>query len=384
MKNYVERKISEKIIEASSRYSVLTITGPRQTGKTTLARHLFPDYPYYSLENPDIKMLVHEDPVGFLNSSKNMVLDEVQNAPQLLSYIQGLVDEEPERRFVLTGSSNFSIIKSISQSLSGRTAVFELLPYSLEEIDDTETSTDQLLVSGAYPGVWSDGKEPYDFYSNYVTTYLERDVRDIVNIKDLDSFQKFLRICANRIGSIWNSSEVSNELGVSVNTIKSWLSVLQASYVIVMLQPYFTNTRKRLTKSPKLYFIDSGLAAYLLEIESANQLSRDRMRGHLFENLIITEALKRRMNDGRNNNLCFYRDSNGNEVDLITKSEGRLNLYEIKSSETYHPEFEKGIKSFKSSFGDNVESSSIIYAGRLENTNRDIKLINFKHLDSFM
>ena len=384
MKNYVERKISEKIIEASSRYSVLTITGPRQTGKTTLARHLFPDYPYYSLENPDIKMLVHEDPVGFLNSSKNMVLDEVQNAPQLLSYIQGLVDEEPERRFVLTGSSNFSIIKSISQSLSGRTAVFELLPYSLEEIDDTETSTDQLLVSGAYPGVWSDGKEPYDFYSNYVTTYLERDVRDIVNIKDLDSFQKLLRICANRIGSIWNSSEVSNELGVSVNTIKSWLSVLQASYVIVMLQPYFTNTRKRLTKSPKLYFIDSGLAAYLLEIESANQLSRDRMRGHLFENLIITEALKRRMNDGRNNNLCFYRDSNGNEVDLITKSEGRLNLYEIKSSETYHPEFEKGIKSFKSSFGDNVESSSIIYAGRLENTNRDIKLINFKHLDSFM
>lgn len=384
MKSYVERKISEKIIEASSRYSVLTITGPRQTGKTTLARHLFPDYPYYSLENPDIKMLVHEDPVGFLNGSKNMVLDEVQNAPNLLSYIQGLVDEEPERRFVLTGSSNFSVIKSISQSLSGRTAVFELLPYSLEEIGNTETSTDQLLVSGAYPGVWSDGKEPYDFYANYVTTYLERDVRDIVNIKDLDSFQKFLRICANRIGSIWNSSEVSNELGVSVNTIKSWLSVLQASYVIIMLQPYFTNTRKRLTKSPKLYFIDSGLAAYLLEIESASQLSRDRMRGHLFENLIITEALKRRMNDGRNNFLCFYRDSNGNEVDLITKREGRLNLYEIKSSETYHPEFEKGIKSFKSSFGDNVESSSIIYAGRLENTNRGIKLINFKHLDEIM
>lgn len=384
MKTFVERTISKKITEAAEHYSVITITGPRQTGKTTLARHLFNDYPYYSLENPDVRKLANEDPIGFLNSSNGIVLDEIQNSPDLLSYIQGIVDADPDRRFILTGSSNFSVLRNVTQSLSGRTAVFELLPYSLSEINDNATTVDDLLFRGAYPGVWSDGKAPDSFYSNYVMTYLERDVREIINIKDIDTFSKFLRICANRIGSIWNSSEVSNEIGTSVNTIKSWLSVLQASYIIYMLQPYYTNTRKRLTKSPKIYFVDSGLASYLLEIESAKQLSRDKMRGHLFENMIVTEALKWRLNNGKSNNLCFYRDSNGNEVDLITKNEGMLSLFEIKSSETYHPEFEKGIKSFMSNFGENVNSSSIIYAGRLENTSRDINLLNYKKLAEFM
>ena len=383
MTEFINRKITQAIENAAASFPVITITGPRQSGKTTLARHMFPEYPYFSLENPDVRNLAMEDPVGFLNNTtEGIILDEVQNSPQLMSYIQGIVDNDYEKRFILTGSNNFSILKNVSQSLAGRSAAFELLPFSINELNNYETDTDSLIYKGGYPGIWCDGKDTYTFYSNYVTTYLERDVRNIINIKDLDTFQKFIRICATRIGSIWNSSEVSNEIGASVNTVKSWLSVLQASYIIFMLQPFFTNTRKRLTKSPKLFFTDTGLASFLLEIESESQIKRDKMRGHLFENMIVAEALKQRLNAGRTNNLCFYRDSNGNEVDLITKREGMLNLYEIKSSETYHPDFEKGIKSFIGSFGDIVGSNSIIYNGSLENESREIKLINYKHLPS--
>lgn len=385
MTEFIDRKITQAIENAAASFPVITITGPRQSGKTTLARHMFPEYPYFSLENPDVRNLAMEDPVGFLNNTtEGIILDEVQNSPQLLSYIQGIVDNDREKRFILTGSNNFSMLKNVSQSLAGRSAVFELLPFSINELNNYETDTDSLIYKGGYPGIWCDGKDTYTFYSNYVTTYLERDVRNIINIKDLNTFQKFIRICATRIGSIWNSSEVSNEIGVSVNTVKSWLSVLQASYIIFMLQPFFTNTRKRLTKSPKLFFTDTGLASFLLEIESESQIKRDKMRGHLFENMIVAEALKQRLNAGRTNNLCFYRDSNGNEVDLITKREGMLNLYEIKSSETYHPDFEKGIKSFIGSFGDIVGSNSIIYNGSLENESREIKLINYKHLPPIM
>ena len=385
MAEFINRKITQAIENAAASFPVITITGPRQSGKTTLARHMFPEYPYFSLENPNVRNLAMEDPVGFLNNtSEGIILDEVQNSPQLLSYIQGIVDNDYEKCFILTGSNNFSMLKNVSQSLAGRSAVFELLPFSINELNNYETDTDSLIYKGGYPGIWCDGKDTYTFYSNYVTTYLERDVRNIINIKDLDTFQKFIRICATRIGSIWNSSEVSNEIGVSVNTVKSWLSVLQASYIIFMLQPFFTNTRKRLTKSPKLFFTDTGLASFLLEIESESQIKRDKMRGHLFENMIVAEALKQRLNAGRTNNLCFYRDSNGNEVDLITKREGMLNLYEIKSSETYHPDFEKGIKSFIGSFGDIVGSNSIIYNGSLENESREIKLINYKHLPPIM
>lgn len=302
MTEFINRKITQAIENAAASFPVITITGPRQSGKTTLARHMFPEYPYFSLENPDVRNLAMEDPVGFLNNTtEGIILDEVQNSPQLLSYIQGIVDNDYEKRFILTGSNNFSMLKNVSQSLAGRSAVFELLPFSINELNNYETDTDSLIYKGGYPGIWCDGKDTYTFYSNYVTTYLERDVRNIINIKDLDTFQKFIRICATRIGSIWNSSEVSNEIGVSVNTVKSWLSVLQASYIIFMLQPFFTNTRKRLTKSPKLFFTDTGLASFLLEIESESQIKRDKMRGHLFENMIVAEALKQRLNAGRTN-----------------------------------------------------------------------------------
>ena len=382
MIGYVERKISPAILKAANLYPVITVTGPRQSGKTTLVRHLFEHLPYYSLENPDIRDLAETDPKGFLNESvmrKGMVLDEVQRCPQLLSYIQGMVDDNLDIKFVLTGSSNFSVMKSVTQSLSGRTAVFELMPFSLGEVmSQMEGMTlDKLMFNGLYPAVWSKGQEPELMYPNYVKTYLERDVRDLLAVKDLNAFRKFIRLCAARIGSVFNASELSSEIGVSVNTIKSWLSVLEASYIIILLQPFYENTRKRLTKSPKLYFVDTGLACYLLDIESVRQLQRDKMRGHLFENLIVTEALKQRLNRGKSGNMCFYRDSNGNEVDLITRSEGRLKLYEVKSSETFHPEFEKGIKSFCKEFPDRVEEGTVIYAGSTENVTRDIRLINY-------
>lgn len=260
-------------------------------------------------------------------------LGEVQHVPDLLSYIQGIVDECPDRKFYLTGSSQFRLLHSVTQSLAGRSAVFELLPLSLNEISslDCGYTADQLMYTGFYPAIWSTRNIPGVLYPAYVKTYIERDVRDILAIKDLYTFQRFVKLCAARIGSIFNASELSNELGVAVNTVNSWLSVLQASYIVYMLPPFYANTRKRLTKNPKLYFTDCGLAAYLLDIDSPEILSRDKMRGHLFENMVIMDCLKHEYNAGKNGGLYFYRDSNGNEwicslKEVIDMTVVRLNL----------------------------------------------------------
>ena len=261
--DYIHRTMGEAIIEAAQYFPVITLTGPRQSGKSTLLRHLFPDVPYVSMEEPDVRLQAKTDPRGFLDSyTSGVIIDEIQNVPELLSYIQGIVDNNPSRKFYLTGSSQFSLLKTVTQSLAGRTAVFELLPLSLDEVAhlDEEIGVDSLLYRGFYPAIWSGKNIPRLLYPNYIKTYLERDVRDLLAIQDLDVFQRFLRLCAARIGSIFNASELSNELGVAVNTINSWLSVLQASYIIYMLPPFFTNTRKRLTKSHKIYFTDCGLS----------------------------------------------------------------------------------------------------------------------------
>lgn len=309
-----------------------------------------------------------------------MVLDEVQQCPSLLSYIQGIVDDNPRLRFILSGSANFALLQRVSQSLAGRTAVLELLPLSYAELGDrlAEQTLDELLFRGLYPAAWSGRLRPSTLYANYIQTYLERDVRDLLSVKDLRAFRTFLRLCAARIGSLFNASELSNEVGVSANTIKSWLSVLEASYVVVLLAPFHANVSKRLTKSPKLYFVDTGLACSLLDIESPKQLARDKMRGHLFENFIIMEALKQRFNTGRTNNLSFFRDSNGVEVDLVTKHEGMLHLAEIKSATTYNNDFEKGIRAFCKEFGDLVERCDIVYAGDIERTSSEIQLLNYR------
>lgn len=363
---FIPRTIEESVSEASRYFPVITLTGPRQSGKSTLLRHLFPDYPYMSMEDPDNRMRALEDPRSMLTEyRKGVIIDEIQRVPELLSYIQTIVDETSDSKFYITGSSQFSLLSNETQSLAGRTAIFELLPLSLRELQgkSDDKSTDEILYRGFYPAIWAEKNIPRFFYPNYVKTYLERDVRDILSVRDLDKYQRFIRLCAARIGSVFNASELSNELGVSANTVNAWLSVLQASYIIYMLPPFFTNTRKRLTKSPKLYFTDCGLAAYLLEIESPERLNNDKMRGHLFENMVIMEFLKERYNRGKNGGLYFYRDSNGTEVDLLVRNGSVYDCYEIKSSATYHSDFTKGLDGFKRAFPELTGGRSVIYSG---------------------
>ncbi|MCM1040832.1 MAG: ATP-binding protein [Bacteroides sp.] len=383
---YIERSISPAILESLEYYPVITITGPRQSGKSTLARHLFADYFYCSMENPDERSRAQRDPRNFLNRETGMIIDEVQRTPELLSYIQGIVDENPDRRFVLTGSAQFALLKSVSQSLAGRAAVFELLPFSFPEArtEMSQSGIDDILWKGAYPAIWSGAKPASSFYRNYTMTYLERDVRQIASVKDLDKFHAFLRLCASRAGSLFVASELSNELGISHNTVQTWLGILQASYIVFMLPPFFGNIRKRLTRTPKLYFTDTGLLCYLLGIENASHISFDKMRGHIFENFVITEALKQRFKRAKQSNLSFYRDSHGNEVDLLLQKGNAFRALEIKSSSTYHPQFSKGLDHIEKVLGDRIEQKAVIYTGASDKTNFQEQLLNYSDLYDFV
>lgn len=384
---YIHRELSSVLEEAYRYFSVITVTGPRQSGKTTLIRNLFPHLPYYSLESLDIRSFAENDPIAFLNQNEEgMILDEVHNAPNLLSYIQGIVDEHPDKRYILSGSSQFAMLKRVTQSLAGRTAVFELMPLSYSETKDltADVPLDKLLFNGFYPAIYSGRNVPEFLYPAYMKTYLDRDVRDLLQIKDMMQFHIFIKLCAGRIGSLFKASELANEIGVSPNTITSWLSVLQASYIVTLLPPYFENTSKRLTKMPKLYFLDTGLACYLLGIESPEQLSRDKMRGALFENFVVTEALKQRYNQGKESNLYFYRDSNQNEIDLLLKRNTRLYGIEIKSSMTYHKDFEKALKRIDEWVKAPVDGKAVVYAGNFENTAGEIKLLNYTNMDEVL
>lgn len=384
---YIHRELSSVLEEAYRYFSVITVTGPRQSGKTTLIRNLFPHLPYYSLESLDIRSFAENDPIAFLNQNEEgMILDEVHNAPDLLSYIQGTVDEHPDKRYILSGSSQFAMLKRVTQSLAGRTAVFELMPLSYSETKDltADVPLDKLLFNGFYPAIYSGRNVPEFLYPAYMKTYLDRDVRDLLQIKDMMQFHIFIKLCAGRIGSLFKASELANEIGVSPNTITSWLSVLQASYIVALLPPYFENTSKRLTKMPKLYFLDTGLACYLLGIESPEQLSRDKMRGALFENFVVTEALKQRYNQGKESNLYFYRDSNQNEIDLLLKRNTRLYGIEIKSSMTYHKDFEKALKRIDEWVKAPVDGKAVVYAGNFENTAGEIKLLNYTNMDEVL
>lgn len=384
---YIHRELSSVLEEAYRYFSVITVTGPRQSGKTTLIRNLFPHLPYYSLESLDIRSFAENDPIAFLNQNEEgMILDEVHNAPDLLSYIQGIADEHPDKRYILSGSSQFAMLKRVTQSLAGRTAVFELMPLSYSETKDltADVPLDKLLFNGFYPAIYSGRNVPEFLYPAYMKTYLDRDVRDLLQIKDMMQFHIFIKLCAGRIGSLFKASELANEIGVSPNTITSWLSVLQASYIVTLLPPYFENTSKRLTKMPKLYFLDTGLACYLLGIESPEQLSRDKMRGALFENFVVTEALKQRYNQGKESNLYFYRDSNQNEIDLLLKRNTRLYGIEIKSSMTYHKDFEKALKRIDEWVKAPVDGKAVVYAGNFENTAGEIKLLNYTNMDEVL
>ena len=387
MTDYIHRKIEETILEASKYFSVIAVSGPRQSGKSTLLTQLFPLYEKYSLKDLNILDYAKNDPIAFLNQTdEGMFIDEIQRCPQLLDYIQGIVDNNPKRHFALSGSSNFEVMKNLSESLAGRAGVFELLPMSIQEVTGKVDldNLNQILYNGLYPSICAKKNIAKFFYPSYVRTYLEKDVRDLLQMKDQIRFTKFLKLCAARIGSLFNASELGAEVGVSSKTISHWLSVLQASYLITLLPPYYENIPKRLVKSPKLYFNDPGLACYLLDIESPQQLDRDKMRGAIFENMIVMEAIKHRYNMGLEDGVFFYRDSNQNEVDLLIKQEGELTAIEVKSSMTYSSSFEKTLTQIEGWIKTPISKKAIVYSGDFENSSGDINLINYRHISSLL
>ena len=385
--DYIPRSIENLIKEASIYFSVISVTGPRQSGKSTLLKHLFPEFKRFSMKDVNVREFAENDPIAFLNQHKEgMLIDEIQKVPMLLDYIQGIVDDHPERKFLLTGSSNFELLHGLSESLSGRAGVYELLPMTYDEsrITSEGKPLDQFLYDGLYPAICANKNKSKFFYPSYVKTYLERDVRDLLKIKDQMLFVKFMKLCAGRIGSILNASDLSAQIGVDSKTINHWLSVLQASYLITLLPPYYENISKRLVKSPKLYFNDTGLACYLLDIETPRQLERDKMRGAIFENFVVMEAIKHRYNQGLEGGVFFYRDSNQNEVDILLKQEGEITAIEVKSAMTYSPSFGKTLARISEWIGTPVTRKAIVYAGEFENNTGDIEIINYGHLHELL
>lgn len=376
----IRREITTELVEAAAEYPVVTVFGPRQAGKTTLVRMTFPDKLYYSLEDPDVRMAADTDPRGFLSDlSEGAILDEIQRLPALLSYIQGIVDRTKKPgMFILTGSHQPELHQTVSQTLAGRTAVLTLLPFSLRELRTyrKDWAPFELIVKGAYPRIHEEGLRPIRFFNGYLQTYVERDVRALINLRDLRTFQQFLTLVAGRIGQVVNYSSLSNDVGVSATTVKTWISVLKASFVVFELPPFFENIRKRVVRSPKIYFSDYGLAAFLLGIETPEQLSRDPLRGGLYENLLILDVLKNRLNSGKRPEMFFYRDTHGNEVDLIIKHGRKLTPVEIKSAATFTYDFLKGIEQFQKVTEDRCKPGFVFYNGREQYTLKGTRVFN--------
>lgn len=376
----IRRELQTELVDGAREYPVVTVLGPRQSGKTTLVRAAFPRKPYHSLEDPDLREIATRDPRGFLATVPDgAVLDEIQRAPDLLSYVQGLVDRNrAPGRFILTGSHQPQVHRAVSQSLAGRTAVLTLLPFSFNELRRRRRVQNpwDLAVCGAFPRLHQDRLRPDRFFNAYLQTYVERDVRALINLKDLRRFQQFLTLLAGRVGQMVNFSSLSNDVGVSSTTIKDWISVLTASFIVFELPPYFENIRKRVVRSPKFYFTDVGLAAHLVGIRSAEQAARDPLRGSLFENLIVLEVLKSRLNRGLRPDLSFYRDTHGNEVDLVIRAGRRLVPVEIKSAATFNEQFLRGFESFRDAAGNRVGPGAVLYAGDQELEFKGHRLFN--------
>lgn len=386
--NYISRTIQPALLRAFDIFPVITLCGPRQSGKTTLCRKEFPNLSYVNLEDIANRTFAMEDPVGFLMQfNDSVIIDEVQLVPELFSQIQVIVDENRfngnnNQKFILTGSSNFSLLPNLRQSLAGRTGIYTLLPLSTHEIDQIKAnvSVEELIIYGGYPAVWdSPLPSAKEILSQYIDTYVERDVRRLMEVKDLHKFSVFLRLCAARIGSELNKSSIAIEVGVSVPTIENWLSVLEASYVIYLLKPWHANIGKRLVKSSKLYFADTGIACRLLGISNEGHLMGHPLRGALFENLVINNTLKWIYNHGERNELYFYRDQSGREIDVIMERGGNLGALEIKAGKTFNTDFLKNIRYLKNILKEKLTYSGVIYAGSGELLKREEGVVNYKH-----
>ena len=374
----ISRKQSDYILKMAKSYPVVTITGPRQSGKTTLARALFPQHEYCNLEAEDILAIARSDPRAFLNQGeKDMVIDEVQRFPGLLTYIQEMSDKNRRKgQFILTGSSQPELNAAVAESLAGRTAVCTLFPLSIDELKDagvTDLGRDVLMRNGFMPRHYDDGLDPLALYRDYFATYVQRDVRKLINVQDLDTFTVFVRLLAGRVGQLLNRESLARDVGVSVPTVVRWLNVLEASFIIFRLRPYYNNFGKRQTKSPKIYFTETGLVSYLLGIRDASQFYSHPLVGNIFENMVVVEAVKHRLNQGLEPDYWFYRNSSGSiEIDLLIEDGGKLHPREIKSSSTFSSDMREHLETF-SRLASNVARSLVVYSGE---THADVA-VNF-------
>ncbi|HQT82217.1 ATP-binding protein [Ferrovum sp. PN-J185] len=365
---FYARNASKTIERLTKGFPIIAITGPRQSGKTTLARHQFPDKPYISLENPDEREFATNDPKRFLaRFPKGAVLDEIQRCPSLFSWLQGIVDQQMiPGQFILTGSSQFELLSSINQSLAGRVGKVELLTLSLSELKAAHcmpATLDQLILKGTYPALYSREIEPTDWYSNYVATYVERDVRQLINVKNLNQFQRFLKLCAARSGQLLNLTSLGNDCGISSHTAQEWISVLEASYIVKRIMPFHSNFGKRLIKAPKLYFLDTGLASWLLNITTSDILSVHPFRGALFESMVVAEMIKHQFNHGSRLHLSFWRDNSGTEIDIIDEQENPIKAVEIKSGATFTTEWVHSLIKLNRLLNNPSVQLKVIYGG---------------------
>jgi len=385
----VRRRASEALARFQSGFPVIGITGPRQAGKTTLARIAFPDKPYVTLEDPDHLDFARSDPRRFLDQfSEGAILDEVQRCPELFSYLQGIVDKHQVMgEFILTGSQQFGFRQQVAQSLAGRIAMLHLLPFSSLELRQhgfAEQGLDEEMFRGFYPPVHDRPVLPADWYASYVQTYVERDVQQLIRVKDGNSFRLLLKLCAGRVGQLLNLSSIGNDAGVSHNSIKEWLSVLEASYITFRLPPHHQNFSKRLIKSPKLYFYDTGLLCWLLGIRSVEQLATHAMRGAIFENYVIAELAKHYYSSGELPPFYFWRDQSGLEIDLIIERAGSLQAVEIKSGQTLTGDFFKGLNRWMALAGKEGCAPSLAYGGHEIQQRGDVRVYGWKHLNEFL
>ena len=381
----IKRQAETVLLDLAKGYPILAITGPRQAGKTTLAQSTFPDKRYVSLEDLDEREFADQDPRGFLaRFPDGAILDEAQRCPNLFSYLQTRVDAEKRMGlFVLTGSQQFGLMSNITQTLAGRVGLIQLLPFSLQELQATNTpisSLDDVLWRGMYPPIYDRNLAPEKWFANYVMTYIERDVRQVVEVQNLSLFQRFIKMCAARVGQLINMSSLAIDCGVSHNTIRSWLSVLEAGYVVFLLQPHHQNFGKRLVKTPKLYFYDTGLAAFLLGIRDAEQLAIHSARGSLFENLVVSELLKQRYNQGLASNLYFWRNNTGDEVDVVIEQGEQLMPMEIKSGQTFNADFLTGVNKWMKIAGDAALTPQLVYGGSENMTRNGVEVRSWKQI----